>query len=154
MTTKPPDALDCRAVQASLADELKTPAGPVERHVAECPACRAFAERRDRAWTLLGALEDREPSPRFAAGVMAKLASAETRRRPLSAPWLRWTAVASAFAALVLVASIILDRVGADDDAASGVVAELDLDVLESQEMLQHLDVIEDLDLLLLLDEG
>ena len=149
-----PEPINCNAVQAALADEITTPTGPVERHVAGCAACRVVAERLNSAWTLLGTLEHREPSPRFAAGVMAKLAPTGTRARPLIAPWLRWTAAAATFAAIALVASILLDRERTNDEMASGVVAELDLDLLESQEMLQNLDVIEDLDLLLLLDEG
>jgi predicted anti-sigma-YlaC factor YlaD len=137
-----------------LAEDIRTQAESVERHLAGCAACRMVAERLHNAWTLLGTLEHREPSPRFAAGVMAKLAPTGTRARPLIAPWLRWTAAAATFAAITLVASILLDRERTNDETASGVVAELDLDLLESQEMLQNLDVIEDLDLLLLLDEG
>ncbi len=153
MTTQP-DSLDCSTVQAILADELQAPAGSAEHHVAGCAACQAFAGRLRGAWTMLGALGDRDPSPRFAAAVMAKLAPAKTPARPFTVPWLRWTAAATAFAVIVLAATIILERGKTDDDTTSGVVAELDPDLLESQEMLQHLDVIQDLDLLLLLDGG
>ena len=149
-----PDSPTCNTVRAMLAEDIKTRSESIERHLAWCAACRVVAERLNSAWTLLGTLEHREPSPRFAAGVMGKLAPTGTRARPLIAPWLRWTAAAATFAAIALVASILLDRERTNDETASGVVAELDLDLLESQEMLQNLDVIEDLDLLLLLDEG
>jgi len=154
MTMTQPDSPTCGTVRAMLAEDIKTRSESIERHLAGCAACRVVAERLNSAWTLLGTLETREPSPRFAAGVMAKLATTETHARPLIAPWLRWTAAAATFAAIALVASILLDRERTDDETASGVVAELDLDLLESQEMLQNLDVIENLDLLLLLDEG
>lgn len=154
MTMTQPDSPTCSTVRAMLAEDLKTQSESVERHLAGCAACRAVAERLKSAWTLLGTLENREPSPRFAAGVMAKLAPTETHARPFIAPWVRWTAAAAAFAAIVVVTSTILDRGETEDEAASAVVADLDLDLLESQEMLQNLDVIEDLDLLLLLDEG
>lgn len=153
MAMTPPDSPTCGTVRAMLAEDIKTQSDSIERHLAGCAACRVEAERLNSAWTLLGTLENREPSPRFAAGVMAKLVPAETRARPIIAPWLRWTAVAAAFSVIVVTATI-LDRGGTEDEATSAVVVELDLDLLESQEMLQNLDVIEDLDLLLLLDEG
>jgi anti-sigma-K factor RskA len=110
------------------------------------------------SWALLNVVEDREPSPQFTARVMAKLRpdplrAGVSRLPSLGSRGFRWAALAAAAAVIVLVVAGVLDRepIKAPSNG-SEVVA--DLELVESEELLQHLDVVQDLDLLLLMDEG
>jgi hypothetical protein len=108
------------------------------------------------SWALLNVMEDREPSPQFTARVMAKLRPDPLRagvsRLPSLGPrGFRWAALAAVV--IVLVVAGVLDREPIKTPSnGSEVVA--DLELVESEELLQHFDVVQDLDLLLLMDEG
>ena len=141
---------DCRAARAQLRGDAAELPPPLAAHVRGCAACRGEADRLRAAWTLLGALNAREPSPRFAAGVWAKIARTDAGRRRWAAParTARWAAAAVALVAAVAIPFGIISQRTHDRPE---LVAQLDL--VESHELLANLDVVEELDMLLLLDE-
>lgn len=151
----PPSSLPCRTVQSRPIDD---PDPAVHAHRRTCPDCQGASKPLQAAWDALELVADREPSPRFAARVKAKIERAADRSRFSALPWLgsralRWTALAGGLAVVVLVTSLLVHQERRHTPAnGSDVVAELDL--LESQDLLQDLEVVEHLDLLLLMDEG
>lgn len=156
--TPRPHPIDCRTAQAESAGGIDHLADPVGAHLETCPACREETRRLQASWALLNVVEDREPSPQFTARVMAKLRpdplrAGVSRLPSLGSRGFRWAALAAAAAVIVLVVAGVLDRepIKAPSNG-SEVVA--DLELVESEELLQHLDVVQDLDLLLLMDEG
>ncbi len=141
---------DCRAARARLRGDAEGLPPLLAAHVSGCTACRREADHLRAAWTLLGALDAREPSPRFAAGVWAKIAEADAgRHRWVTPAWTaRWAAAAIALVAAVAIPVGIISQRTHDRPE---LVAQLDL--VESHELLTNLDVVEELDVLLLLDE-
>ncbi len=141
---------DCRAARARLRGDAEDLPPLLSAHVSGCAACRREAHRLRAAWTLLGALGAREPSPRFAIGVWATIAEADAgRRRRVMPAWTRrWAAAAVALVAAVAIPVGIISQRTHDHPE---LVAQLD--VVESHELLANLDVVEELDVLLLLDE-
>jgi hypothetical protein len=127
---------------------LDRPTPDVAAHLKGCAPCRAEARRLNAAWALLTAVDPREPSPRFAAGVWAKIAAtdAEGSRRPA---WsLRWAAAGLAVALAAAVPFAVWYR-----DAQDRPELMAQADVIASHELLVNMDVVEDLDVLLLLDD-
>lgn len=152
----PPDSpLPCRTVQLRPLDD---PDPSIQAHRHACASCGQAAGALKASWEALGLVTDRDPSPQFTARVMAKIERTSSRSRfallrPLGSGAMRWTALAGGFAGVVLVASLLLHPERPQAPATgSEVVAELEL--LESQDLLRDLEVVEDLDLLLLMDEG
>jgi hypothetical protein len=151
---------DCRAARARLRGDAEDLPPPLAAHVSGCATCRGEADRLHAAWTLLGALDAREPSPRFAAGVWAKIAGADAGRRRWAAParTARWAAAAVALVAAVAIPVGLISQRTHDSSVTDEccfprpeLVAQLD--VVELHELLANLDVVEELDVLLLLDE-
>ena len=60
---------DCRAARARFRGDAEDLPPALAAHLSGCAACRGEADRLRAAWRLLGALDAREPSPRFTAGV-------------------------------------------------------------------------------------
>jgi hypothetical protein len=138
----------CRAVRSKIGTELDTPTPDVAAHLKGCAPCRAEARRLNAAWALLNVMDPREPSPRFGAGVWAKIvaADAEGFRRPA---WsLRWAAAGLAVALAAVVPFVVWYQ-GAQDRPE--LMAQVD--VMASHDLLVNMDVVEDLDVLLLLDD-
>jgi predicted anti-sigma-YlaC factor YlaD len=151
---------DCRAARARLRGDAEELPPPLAEHVSGCAACRGETDRLRAAWTLLGALNARKPSPRFAAGVWAKIARTDAgrRRRATPARTARWAAAAVALVAAIAIPVGIISQRTHDSSVTDEccfprpeLVAQLDL--VESHELLANLDVVEELDVLLLLDE-
>ncbi len=139
---------ECRAVQSQLGPDLDRPTPAVASHLERCAACRAEARRLNSAWALLNVVEPRDPSPRFTAGVWAKIAARAPagHRRP---SWsLRWAAAGLA-ASLAIAVPIALWYQATQ--ARPELMAQADL--VDSHELLANLDVVDDLDVLLLLDD-
>lgn len=140
---------ECRAVRSRLGPDLDSPSADVASHLERCSACRAESHRLNAAWALLNVAESRAPSPRFAAGVWAKIAAGDapvTQRRPSRV--LRWAAAGLAVS-LAAAAPFVVWYRGAQDRPELAA----QLDVMESHEMLANIEVVEDLDVLLSLDD-
>ncbi|MFZ5876550.1 MAG: hypothetical protein ACOYXU_09090 [Nitrospirota bacterium] len=139
---------DCRAVRSRLGTDLDKPTPDVVSHLEHCASCRAETRRLNAAWALLNAVEPREPSSRFAAGVWAKIA-AHDRAGSLRSAWsLRWAAAGLAVALAVAVPATVWYRSAQDRPELLAQV-----DVMASHDLLVNMDVVEDLDVLLLLDD-
>jgi hypothetical protein len=127
---------------------LDRPTPDVASHLERCAPCRAEARRRDSTWALLNVVDSREPSPRFTAGVWAKIAAQGPSAQHRPAWSLRWAAAGLAVA-LAAAVPIAVWYLGAQDRPE--LMAQVD--VMASHELLVNMDVVEDLDVLLLLDD-
>jgi hypothetical protein len=127
---------------------MDTPTPDVASHLEGCTPCRVEARRLNATWALLKVAASPEPSPRFSAGVWAKIA-VQGSTAPRWPTWsLRWAAAGLAVALAVAIPIAVWNRSGQDRPE---LIAQVD--VMASHELLVNMDVVEDLDVLLLLDD-
>jgi len=147
------DSIDCRTARAGPIDDPV-----ILAHLQGCADCREATKSLRASWDALGVIREREPSPLFYARVMAKIAREQDRppwhpSRLLGLRRVWWAALAPAVAVTALVLAGVWDR-AAINAPSNGSEVVADLELVESEELLQHLEVVEDLDLLLLMDQG
>ncbi|MFZ5862902.1 MAG: hypothetical protein ACOYXR_08690 [Nitrospirota bacterium] len=127
---------------------MDRPTPDVADHLERCATCRAEAKRLNAAWALLNIVEARDPSPRFTAGVWAKIEA----REPAGPPRPVWS-LRLAAAALAVVLAAVLPVAVWHQDTQDRPELLAQLDAMESHELLENLEVVEDLDVLLSLDD-
>jgi hypothetical protein len=133
--------MNCEQAQAYFVNlwraALDAPArAELERHLAECGACRTECEKGRRTWEALGELRAEEPSERLRVRFYAELHEAERRqrRRERMHGWMGNPWVSSAAAVVLVVAGIGVGRMTAARDDSK--VADLQHEVADMRQLM------------------
>jgi hypothetical protein len=142
--------MQCRKVQSSLvaARLAHEPlAAEAQRHLAACSACQRFAARDQALDGLLAGDTDESPRPGFDTRFFARLASAGGQAR--TARRLRWWGLGALAGTAVVAVALVIDWRGraAPDVDAPDIALAMSLDLMEDYEIVNHLDEIEDLEI-------
>ena len=151
----------CQDTQAELVALLDDQLGPdarerVEAHLADCPGCQAELAALRNALGVVDALPATAPAADLQARFEARLARERAGFLGASWAWLRRPvpalAMGSGLAALALVAVLVM-RPGdlAEGQIDAAIVNNMEL--FTDYEAIQHLDLLEDMDVLEALDD-
>lgn len=118
----------------------------LERHITQCPQCRAFAEQQKAVWEALDAWEALPVSPDFDQRLYRRIEAAGQSARP--AGWLAWVPRPLPLAAAsVVLAAVLLLRAPERPAAPEADQVEL-LEVERAELALEDIEMLRTLNLL------